>query len=365
MDNRRLTISSEEQIGEALMRVSNTLEAQRLTKSLEYQEKIRRRTAFRMVLSIILVLTLLLMLIVGGLLLYVLWKYMDPILQRLLPFLDKVFKDFGTIWNSLVESSTYMPTFLDTASKMMDELLKTMQNMHGLPLKEMLYNVNNILATTNGMLAGVNNMMAGAGNALASMGQDINGLMTTMMADTRNFMGSVSGLMADTGSFMNGASGLMADTGTFMTNTGEFMQGVRTDMQPVLKETAGLLNGLNEGFSVLGDKIGALEDFKKSEEFKGIVNTAGQLGDITKTSVQAIWNVVDDKKAEGITADINNSMNALNKLVSIVNATDIKPEEAGKKIDALLLTMGKFLQPMEDMAGVMEDILTFLKSWKN
>lgn len=39
MDDRRRTISSEEQmIGEALMRVSNTLEAQRLTKSLDYQE---------------------------------------------------------------------------------------------------------------------------------------------------------------------------------------------------------------------------------------------------------------------------------------------------------------------------------------
>ncbi|MEG0978588.1 MAG: hypothetical protein RSE39_00975, partial [Oscillospiraceae bacterium] len=65
MDDRRRTISSEEQIGEALMRVSNTLEAQRLTKSLEYQEKLRRRTVFRMVISIILAITLFMLLIVG------------------------------------------------------------------------------------------------------------------------------------------------------------------------------------------------------------------------------------------------------------------------------------------------------------
>ena len=68
MDDRRRTISSEEQIGEALMRVSNTLEAQRLTKSLEYQEKLRRRTAFRMVLSIILAIVMVASLVVGGLL---------------------------------------------------------------------------------------------------------------------------------------------------------------------------------------------------------------------------------------------------------------------------------------------------------
>lgn len=335
MDNRRLTISSEEQIGEALMRVSNTLEAQRLTKSLEYQEKIRRRTAFRMVLSIILVLTLLLMLIVGGLLLYVLWKYMDPILQRLLPFLDKVFKDFGTIWNSLVESSTYMPTFLDTASKMMDELLKTMQNMHGLPLKEMLYNVNNILATTNGMLSGVGNMMAGAGNALASMGQDINGLLTTMMADTRNFMGSVSGLMADTGSFMNGASGLMADTGTFMTNTGEFMQGVRTDMKPVLESTAGLLNGLHDGVGVLGAKIDALQS---SETLKNMLTTAGKFGKVADNTANILLDMTDPKNVADFTKVIKTSAGNINDLLTSLNGitSQINPKEMGEKLDHLM-----------------------------
>ena len=50
MDDRRRTISSEESmIGEALMRVSNTLEAQRLTKSLDYQEKLRSRSNIRLI----------------------------------------------------------------------------------------------------------------------------------------------------------------------------------------------------------------------------------------------------------------------------------------------------------------------------
>ena len=54
MDDRRRTISSEESmIGEALMRVSNTLEAQRLTKSLDYQEKLRSRSNIRLILAII------------------------------------------------------------------------------------------------------------------------------------------------------------------------------------------------------------------------------------------------------------------------------------------------------------------------
>ena len=54
MDDRRRPISPREPVmGEALLRVSNTLEAQRLTKSLDYQEKLRSRANIRMIISII------------------------------------------------------------------------------------------------------------------------------------------------------------------------------------------------------------------------------------------------------------------------------------------------------------------------
>ncbi|MBQ1550171.1 MAG: hypothetical protein IIZ65_07095, partial [Clostridia bacterium] len=59
-------------IGEALMRVSNTLEAQRLTKSLDYQEKLRSRSNIRLILAIIALVLAGGMLIIGGFLLFVL-----------------------------------------------------------------------------------------------------------------------------------------------------------------------------------------------------------------------------------------------------------------------------------------------------
>lgn len=199
MDDRRRTISSEEQIGEALMRVSNTLEAQRLTKSLEYQEKLRRRTVFRMTLSIILAVALFMLLIVGGLLLFVLWKYMDPILAKVLPFFDTMLGDFGTIWRSLVESSTYLPTFLDQTSRMLDELIITMQNMNGLPLRQMMVNLNNLLATTNGLLIGTGKMLAGLSEGMGVLGTMLTG-MTSKLGPMLDSMGAMMSDFATAGS---------------------------------------------------------------------------------------------------------------------------------------------------------------------
>ena len=192
MDDRRRTISSEEQIGEALMRVSNTLEAQRLTKSLEYQEKLRRRTVLRMTLSIILAVTLVMLLAVGGVLLFVLWKYMDPILAKVLPFFDTMLSDFGTIWKALVESSTFLPGFLEQTSRLLEELITLMHGMNGLPLRAMLVNLNNLLTATNGLLLGTVKMLSGLGPMLSGL--------TTSLAPMLDSLGAMMGDMASAGS---------------------------------------------------------------------------------------------------------------------------------------------------------------------
>lgn len=205
MDDRRRTISSEEQIGEALMRVSNTLEAQRLTKSLEYQEKLRRRTAFRMVLSIILAIVMVASLVVGGLLLFVLWKYLDPILTKFLPFLEMVLGDIGIIWRALVESSTYLPVFLEKTALLMDELIIMMRNMNALPLGGLLGNLNNLLATTNGLLLGTSKMLAGLSEGLKPLLAGLSdgmGVLGTMFQDLGGTLGPMLKDFAKAGSVM-------------------------------------------------------------------------------------------------------------------------------------------------------------------
>lgn len=101
MDDRRRTISSEENmIGEALMRVSNTLEAERLTKSLDYQEKLRSRSNIRLIIAVVCLIIAIVMMIIGGTLLVVLVKYEDPVLDTLVPFLKSFFNGINTIFQS-------------------------------------------------------------------------------------------------------------------------------------------------------------------------------------------------------------------------------------------------------------------------
>lgn len=205
MDDRRRTISSEEQIGEALMRVSNTLEAQRLTKSLEYQEKLRRRTAFRMVLSIVLAIIMVASLVVGGLLLFVLWKYLDPILTKFLPFLEMMLGDIGIIWRALVESSTYLPVFLEKSMLLMDEFIIMMRNMNALPLGGLLGNLNNLLATTNGLLLGTSKMLSGLSEGLKPLLAGLSdgmGVLGTMFQDLGGTLGPMLKDFAKAGSVM-------------------------------------------------------------------------------------------------------------------------------------------------------------------
>ncbi|MDR0315117.1 MAG: hypothetical protein LBH71_04115 [Oscillospiraceae bacterium] len=234
MDERRRTISSEEQIGEALMRVSNTLEAQRLTKSLDYQEKLRRRTMFRMVVSIIFLATLLLLFIVGTILLFVLWRYMDPILEKVLPFLDTMLGDFGTIWRALVDSSTYLPAFLGQLSRLLEETIILLQGVNGLPLADMLMNLNGILATTNGMLMGLGSMLGNLGSAL----NPLFAMLNEGLGSIGDLLGGLGGILAPVGTIIGDVTRGIASS------LGEMDMGaIGSSIANVVNTLPGLING--------------------------------------------------------------------------------------------------------------------------
>ena len=108
MDDRRRTISSgDAMIGEALMRISNTMEAERLTKSLDYQEKLRSRSNIRLIIGIICIFIAFMMLLMSGGLLYVFIKYQDPILDAWVPLVRSIINGLNVAIQASIMKSTY------------------------------------------------------------------------------------------------------------------------------------------------------------------------------------------------------------------------------------------------------------------
>lgn len=333
MDNYRRTISSEEQIGEALMRVSNTLEAQRLTKSLEFQEKARRRTRLRFVISIVLLVLLLVSLIVLALFVFVLFKYLNPFLQRFIPFASSIFDDFGTIWDSLVASSTYMPVFLEQFSRLNEELITLLKNVNTLDLKGMVTNLNNLLASTNGLLITTNGMLKGLSSmmgqmndtlvpmlkSMASMLTTLNSAMTPMLAGFANGAskvdwskmvtdgaGMMSGLVSTGTQFSTLASGMMtslssAFDATTMANLTKAFQQMATNLPGTLTNIDGTIN---HGTATLNSMLKALDD----------ANTAnpGAMDKIIKNTVSTTQNLSDAM------AGLSAAMGALGKVIGAI-----------------------------------------------
>lgn len=178
MDDRRRTISSEESmIGEALMRVSNTLEAQRLTKSLDYQEKLRSRSNIRLILAIIALVLAFFMLVVGGFLLFVLLKYQDPILDTVVPFLKNFFGGMNTMFAALTETTTYLPVLTEQLTRMLEILIGVLDGLGGLDLSELMGYLTTMLGSATGMvtdLAGIVHGLAPVGDTISSLLSDIN-----------------------------------------------------------------------------------------------------------------------------------------------------------------------------------------------
>lgn len=188
MDERRRTISSEDSmVGEALLRVSNTLEAQRLTKSLDYQEKLRTRSNIRLILAIICMVLAAGLLIVGVVTLIVLLRYADPVLDTVVPFLKNVLGGVNTMFESLTETVTYLPVLTEQITRLMEDVIKMLDGLSATDLAGMLGYVTDTLGTVLGGLGKVD--FAGDINTISGMASDT----LSVLAKGTDALSSVAG----------------------------------------------------------------------------------------------------------------------------------------------------------------------------
>lgn len=188
MDERRRTISSEDSmVGEALLRVSNTLEAQRLTKSLDYQEKLRTRSNIRLILAIICMVLAAGLLIVGVVTLIVLLRYADPVLDTVVPFLKNVLGGVNTMFESLTETVTYLPVLTEQITRLMEDVIKMLDGLSATDIAGMLGYVTDTLGT---VLSGVGKMdLSGDLNTISGMASDT----LSVLAKGTDALSSVAG----------------------------------------------------------------------------------------------------------------------------------------------------------------------------
>ena len=257
MDDRRRTISSEESmIGEALMRVSNTLEAQRLTKSLDYQEKLRSRSNIRLILAIIALVLAGGMLIVGGFLLFVLLKYQDPILDTVVPFLKNFFGGLNTMFAALTETTTYLPVLTEQLTRMLEILLGVLNGLSGLDLGELMGYLSTILGSATGMVVD----LAGIVHGMAPLGDTMNGLLTdinnggigSVVNDVFSGMGIDMNVVSQMTSQAVGSVAKLADAAASVTDatlTDSNVQAFSNAAGKAASTSADLLNGLNNGLA--------------------------------------------------------------------------------------------------------------------
>ena len=291
MDDRRRTISSEEQmIGEALMRVSNTLEAQRLTKSLDYQEKLRRRSTIRLIIAIIALAVAFMMVMVGGALLFILWRYADPVLDTVIPFLKSMFGDFGIIWDGLVESSTYVPVMVDQLARLMEEVITLLEGINRIDLAGMMRYLTNILGTTSGMLS------------------DLRGVMRSMMPMLTGLLSSFMPVISSMGkALVNMFNGNFDGLNAILSSFGIDMDVVASIMRNLMGTFNGLSTSTNEMFGQLSSLAGTISNGMTPEAMQGVQNgIEGALHAIGNGLAQ-----VDSDQAANIVGGLGSAMESM------------------------------------------------------
>lgn len=291
MNDQTPTISSEENmIGEALMRVSNTLEAQRLTQSLDYQEKIRRRTNARFTIAIIMLVLLLVLLIVGAVIAWLLWRYADPVLEQLIPFMKKFTTDLGILWGNMVESSNYMPVMVRQLTEMMDEVIAMLRGVNGIDLGGMLQQMGMLLSTTNAMLLGLLDLMVGIGpmaqgalNMLGEMGQMFPPLLECIMEGAGELGKMFEPVIGGFGNLLQSLD--FEPIGDLLNNLGQMM----SDFSSV---GANLAGSTNEFLSTITGALGNLNIEGMSGAIVSLMNTFGTLLSGFASAMEGLMNIL-------------------------------------------------------------------------
>mgnify|MGYP003292588108 CR=1 FL=1 len=285
MDERRRTISSEEQmIGEALMRVSNTLEAQRLTKSLDYQEKLRSRSNIRLIIAIICLFVAMMMMVISGALLFVLWRYADPVLDTVMPFLKGMMGDFGVIWDGLVETLSYVPVMVEQLTRLLEQVIIMLEGINSIDLAGLMGMLSKMLGglmtAMDGLMADLKPVMAAIGNMIkdfAANGLDLNKLLTDLLgpdaaanisAFTQGLLQLMGNMGTQLGTLSENLTPMMSAMGSMI---GDITAGIEAaDGQAMIDSTAGFLNAIP---GVLDTATGAISSMTGAFD----AEAAGQL----------------------------------------------------------------------------------------
>jgi hypothetical protein len=305
MDDRRRTISSEEQmIGEALMRVSNTLEAQRLTKSLDYQEKLRSRSNIRLIIAIICLFVAMMMMVISGALLFILWRYADPILDTVMPFLKGMMGDFGVIWDGLVESLSYVPVMVEQLTRLLEQVIIMLEGINRIDLAGLMGYLSKMLGGLMTMMddlkAALAPMMDAIGNMLSTLSlEGIDGLITDLFGP-----GAADSIKA----FMNGMMDMLGGAGNAMSSMAETMNNM--DLSGLMSGLMGMLDGTGKALDSFGQTMGVIGDTVQENldngNIENLVNAIdGAIGEIGQ-------GISGNIKAEDVQNLVNGGGAALN-----------------------------------------------------
>lgn len=253
-------------IGEALMRVSNTLEAERLTKSLDYQEKLRSRSNIRLIIAVVCLIIAIVMMIIGGTLLVVLVKYEDPVLDTLVPFLKSFFNGINTIFQSAVESSTYLPALTRLGTEALGSLVTTLQSLNNIDLSQTMQYLTDILGTTNGLLTeltgGLGTLNSSAASLMGDLGPSLSRMMNGgLVSDISNGISSAGKSLGINGKdIANINSNLVSSLSTLSDtvaspSTQSAVKSVANSTANLANSSADLLNNLNTAASAFNNNV--------------------------------------------------------------------------------------------------------------
>ena len=316
MDERRRTISSEEQmIGEALMRVSNTLEAQRLTKSLDYQEKLRSRSNIRLIIAIICLFVAMMMMVISGALLFVLWRYADPVLDTVMPFLKGMMGDFGVIWDGLVETLSYVPVMVEQLTRLLEQVIIMLEGINSIDLAGLMGMLSKMLGglmtAMDGLMADLKPVMDSIGNMIkdfAANGLDLDKLLTDLLGPDA---------AANISAFTQGLLQVMGNMGTQLGD-------LSTALVPMVKELGGMIDA---GSTMIGDITTGIQKASGSSMTAATTDFLNAIPGVLDTATGAMEKMVgafDADAAAGLVsgtgAALTDMVGALGKLATGLNS---------------------------------------------
>lgn len=322
MDERRRTISSEEQmIGEALMRVSNTLEAQRLTKSLDYQEKLRSRSNIRLIIAIICLFVAMMMMVISGALLFVLWRYADPVLDTVMPFLKGMMGDFGVIWDGLVETLSYVPVMVEQLTRLLEQVIIMLEGINSIDLAGLMGMLSKMLGglmtAMDGLMADLKPVMDSIGNMIrdfAANGLDLDKLLTDLLGPDA---------AANISAFTQGLLQVMGNMGTQLGD-------LSTALVPMVKELGGMITA---GSGMIGDITAGIE--------------AADSSSMTAATTDFL---------NSIPGLVNEGKNTVEGLTEVMGAIEINPSDVAQTMETLGGAISGMVNGLASIANLLSKI---------